>query len=133
MAIYPIKSSEDASFPSSPASDLKPPFATHPALRLPPLRLNPAWRSALTQRHVGLQVTRRFYAPDYAEASARESRLPDYRHTLLWLPAVETNGSTTVTLPFSTSDLTGRYRVTVEGITREGLHLSGRISLLVEE
>ena len=262
--------------------DLKPPFATHPALRLPPLRVNPAWRSVLTQRHVGLQVTRlftadsmnrvdrplplfhwtptksyrleeytrfptmgetifefveavsfrteqgrhnlfvllsdlsnntvslhpplvlldgiplldqeqiyrydpalveridvyrdrftfggqpfegivafythrhnyptlkldectqlfdytgtqphrRFYVPDYAETAVRESRLPDYRHTLLWLPAVETNGSTEVTLPFSTSDLPGRYRVTVEGITREGIHLSGRISLLVEE
>ena len=80
----------------------------------------------------GTQPHRRFYAPDYADTSARESRLPDYRHTLLWLPEVETNGSAEVTLPFSTSDLPGRYRVSVEGITREGQRLSGYIYLLVE-
>ena len=82
--------------------------------------------------YTGTQPHRRFYAPDYAEASARESRLPDYRHTLLWLPEVETNGLAKIALPFSTSDLPGRYRVTVEGITREGLHLSGCTVLRVE-
>ena len=108
-------------------------FATHPCPAASTVEIESGMALSIDATARWFAGDPRFYVPDYAEASARESRLPDYRHTLLWLPAVETNGSTEVTLPFSTSDLPGRYRVTVEGITREGQRFSGRIYLLVEE
>ncbi len=65
------------------------------------------------------QARRLFYAPDYTDPSARSSRVPDYRHTLYWnadVPSKEGHAE----LSFFTSDLRGRYRVLVEGITASG-------------
>ena len=46
--------------------------------------------------------------------------MPDGRHTLLWEPNIVTNGKTSIQLPFNTSDLTGEFQITVEGITKDG-------------
>ncbi len=62
---------------------------------------------------------RYFYMPAYTEATA-STRMPDFRHTLLWEPAIETNGQNEITIPFYTSDLPGRYIATVEGIDANG-------------
>lgn len=68
----------------------------------------------------GTQSHRLFYAPAYPDEESRKSRVPDYRHTLLWLPTIETRGNSELEIPFSTSDLPGEYTVTVEGLTRSG-------------
>ncbi len=65
------------------------------------------------------QARRVFYAPSYADASARRSRVPDYRHTLYWNADVVAEGGR-AGVSFYTSDLTGIYRVLVEGITASG-------------
>jgi hypothetical protein len=62
----------------------------------------------------------RFDTPDYSDGKNRQSRMPDSRHTLLWNPDVRTNGKTSIRLPFDTSDLTGEFQATVEGITEDG-------------
>jgi hypothetical protein len=62
----------------------------------------------------------RFQTPDYSEENSRQSRMPDTRHTLLWSPNIQTDGKTTITIPFDTSDLTGEFQATVEGITKDG-------------
>jgi hypothetical protein len=81
----------------------------------------------------GTQAPRIFYSPDYGRSvSATESRVPDYRHTLLWMPEVETGGSSSVDVPFATSDLTGEYEVTVEGLTRDGQPLRATATFRVE-
>jgi len=49
--------------------------------------------------------------------------MPDSRHTLLWNPDIRTDGKATLRLPFDTSDLTGEFQATVEGITKEGQFL----------
>jgi hypothetical protein len=81
----------------------------------------------------GTQAPRIFYSPRYdSRTSAAEGRVPDYRHTLLWMPEVETGGSASVDIPFATSDLTGEYEVTVEGLTRDGQPLHATASFRVE-
>lgn len=80
----------------------------------------------------GTQPRRLFWAPDYADEAARAGRLPDYRHTLLWLPEVPTDGGSSVRVPFSTSDLRGTYEVVVEGFTRSGQVIYGRVAFRVE-
>ena len=81
----------------------------------------------------GTQRRRLFYAPSYPDEISRESRIPDYRHTLLWMPNVQTGGNSVLTLPFYTSDLPGEYTVTVEGITKEGKTVRGIVCFGVLE
>jgi len=66
----------------------------------------------------GTQAYRYFYTPVYGEGI--NSRMPDFRHTQLWEPALETEGEKEITIPFYTSDIPGYYRITVEGIGRSG-------------
>jgi hypothetical protein len=51
---------------------------------------------------------------------------------LLWLPEVPTDGGSSVRVPFSTSDLRGTYEVVVEGFTRSGQVIYGRVAFRVE-
>lgn len=73
----------------------------------------------------GTQARRLFYAPTYNNEAALNERIPDYRHTLLWMPQVKTNGASSLTIPFSTSDLTGEFQVVIEGLTKDGKPLRG--------
>ena len=67
----------------------------------------------------GTQLYRYFYSPGY-DATSVLSRLPDFRHTLLWEPSLQSNGQTELVIPFTTSDLSGSYTITVEGIGTNG-------------
>jgi Large extracellular alpha-helical protein len=71
----------------------------------------------------GTQQHRYFYSPSYNGDSGINT--PDYRHTLLWMPDVKTNGDKVISIPFCTSDLTGDFQVTVEGITKDGKTIRG--------
>ncbi|MDL2222131.1 hypothetical protein LJC35_06225 [Parabacteroides sp. OttesenSCG-928-N08] len=70
--------------------------------------------------YAGTQDHRLFYMPDYTAPEQQATRLPDYRNTLLWMPEVATDGQSSITIPFTTSDLPGDYIITVEGLTRSG-------------
>jgi hypothetical protein len=72
----------------------------------------------------GARPYRYFYTPKYDETSV-SSPLPDFRHTLLWEPDVQTNGQHTVVIPFTTSDIAGEYQIIVEGFTIDGQPLRG--------
>ena len=65
----------------------------------------------------GTQPRRLFWAPDYADEVARAGRL---------------DGGSSVRVPFSTSDLRGTYEVVVEGFTRSGQVIYGRVAFQVE-
>lgn len=64
-------------------------------------------------------------ASDYSEEKALASRKPDYRHTLYWNPFIGKKPEKNMHLSFYTSDLTGKFKVMVEGITRQGEIISG--------
>ena len=68
----------------------------------------------------GTQLHRTFYTPDYSQEKNRQNRLPDNRHTLLWIPNVQTDGKSSIRLPFDTSDFKGEFQVTVEGLDKDG-------------
>jgi hypothetical protein len=70
------------------------------------------------------QARRLFYAPDHTIETVRASRVPDYRHTLYWDADIEADRDGQASVSFSTSDLTGRYQILVEGITASGEPLS---------
>jgi len=72
----------------------------------------------------GTQPFRYFYTPHY-DATSVSSPLPDFRHTLLWEPCVQTNGQNSIVIPFTTSDLAGDYCITLEGFTADGKPLRG--------
>ena len=70
-------------------------------------------------RYEGTQPPRLFYSPAYRTEAQRSSRLPDYRHTLLWQPQLEASDGR-ARIPFTTSDLKGDFLITLEGLTESG-------------
>ena len=80
----------------------------------------------------GTQAHRRFYVPSYTNKAEKDSRIPDYRHTLLWNPEVETEGKTSLSLPFYTSDITGDFHIVIEGVTKDGKAVRGTAGFSVE-
>jgi hypothetical protein len=79
----------------------------------------------------GPQPYRYFYAPNYDETSV-STPLPDFRHTLLWEPFVQSNGQNELRIPFTTSDLPGSYVITVEGIGENGSSIHAKYRFIVE-
>lgn len=72
----------------------------------------------------GLQIQREFHSPDYSQHKGN-LRIPDYRTTLLWQPAVSLQKNQTHTIECSTSDLTGRFKVMIHGISKDGIPYYG--------
>jgi hypothetical protein len=66
-----------------------------------------------------------FYTPDYSTDSLKNFRKPDFRHTLYWNPDIAITKDKPVNLSFYTSDLCGKFKVTVEGITSDGKIIHG--------
>ena len=73
----------------------------------------------------GAQPYRYFYAPRY-DATSVQSPVPDFRHTLLWEPLIQSNGRNELVIPFTTSDVPGRYVITIEGIGANGTIVNAR-------
>lgn len=63
---------------------------------------------------------------EYPDEKAGKSLKPDFRHTLYWNPFAESivNGSS-AEMSFYTSDLSGEYKVVVEGFTKTGNNIYG--------
>lgn len=74
----------------------------------------------LVQQYEGLQAQREFYAPRYATAEAKSSRLPDLRNLLYWNPTISTTGAAVQALEFYTGDQPGRYLVVLQGLASTG-------------
>lgn len=86
-----------------------------------------------TQLHdyEGTQSERLFYVP--SDSMLNQSFTPDFRHTLLWNPSLQSGGKSELSVPFITSDLPGTYRVTIEGIGLKGAIVRGCCTISVEE
>ena len=68
---------------------------------------------------IGYSVAHTFYSPKYEVKKPGELR-NDFRNTLYWNPAVQTNEDGEVWLEFYNSDQSGQVQVVVEGITKDG-------------
>lgn len=68
----------------------------------------------------GIQPVKEFFSPKYETSAPQESRLPDRRHLLFWAPQFTTNADGKATIEFYTSDVSGHYRMTVQGLSAKG-------------
>ncbi|WP_153800046.1 hypothetical protein [Foetidibacter luteolus] len=68
----------------------------------------------------GYSNMKEFYSPDYATFNEKND-LPDVRSTIYWNPYVlTTEENHRVRLSFYNNDITDRFRVIVEGVTKDG-------------
>ena len=85
----------------------------------------------LSMQVPGYYRAREFYAPRY-ETSASAAP-PDPRYTTLyWAPMVQTDAAGQARLSFYTSDAVGRFKIIGEGLSTQGLPLSGSAELVVQ-
>jgi len=68
----------------------------------------------------GLQLQREFYSPVYATEKQQQSRLPDYRNLLFWMPKLATGSTGKAQAVFNSSDVPGKYVGIIQGINAEG-------------
>jgi hypothetical protein len=89
--------------------------------------------TAVSLNYEGLQRQREFYSPVYENEKQRNSRMPDRRNLLFWAPQITLNEQGKHQLEFFTSDLTGDYKIVVEGITRNGYSGSAETTFTVKQ
>jgi hypothetical protein len=77
------------------------------------LKINPY---ATVFDYEGTQLQREFYSPMY-EGEQKNSRTPDLRNTLYWLPAQKSDKNGLSSINFYTSDLPGKYKVLIQGLS----------------
>ena len=72
-----------------------------------------------TIKPLGFQKPSAFYAPVY-EPGVEQSKLPDLRATIHWVPVLVTDESGRIHVKFYTSDKNNAYRVVLEGVSSTG-------------
>jgi len=77
-------------------------------------------RSVLRQEYDMMLDSYDVAAPDYSTDSLKMSRIPDYRNTLYWNPAVQTGPDGSATVEFWTSDEAGEYCIITECLAADG-------------
>lgn len=83
--------------------------------------------NALQRSFLTLLPERRFPIPDHQ--AKPDSRLPDFRNTLYWNPAVRTDENGKATVTFYTADNVGDFEIHVEGISKDG-HVGSSIDMM---
>ncbi|MCC3154458.1 hypothetical protein Q3A66_15515 [Hymenobacter sp. BT770] len=79
----------------------------------------------------GYYRAREFYAPRYEAATATTAPDPRYT-TLYWAPEVRTDATGQAQLNFFTSDATGAFQATAEGLNANGAPMRGTAALVVK-
>jgi hypothetical protein len=68
--------------------------------------------------------TNQFTFPVYDTREKSEQRIPDFRNTLYWNPAIKTDQNGKFRAEFYTSDFTGEYAIIIQGISGDGAPFS---------
>ncbi len=80
----------------------------------------------------GLQSQREFYSPVYDTPEQADSRLPDFRKLLYWSPDIQTNIKGEKDIHFYSSDLSGKFVVVLQGISKDGKTGTGITEFVVK-
>jgi hypothetical protein len=75
---------------------------------------------------LGYLTPAEFYSPRYETADSREIGPPDLRTTIYWNPDVKVSSDGEALLDFYTADNPSDYTLLIEGLTTDGLIISGR-------
>ena len=78
----------------------------------------PAYAVKLRYRPVDKSGT--FRSPDYSDSVTGGSRIPDFRNTLFWAPFDNTGAPGKDRTGFWSSDVSGNYRIDINGINSQG-------------
>jgi uncharacterized protein YfaS (alpha-2-macroglobulin family) len=73
-----------------------------------------------------------FSSPDYSDPQSKRSRLPDFRNTLYWNPAVEADKEGKARVEFWSSDFATEYVINIQGVTSDGQPISVKKRLKVQ-
>jgi hypothetical protein len=79
----------------------------------------------------GYDMPRIFYSPNY-ENKMEQTFLPDYRSTIFWEPDITIENSSKPRLQYFNAGNPAKISIVVEGVTQEGIPLSGKASYVVE-
>ncbi|MFZ0281709.1 MAG: hypothetical protein WAL29_08670 [Bacteroidales bacterium] len=74
-----------------------------------------------------------FSSPDYSDPVKKQSRLPDFRNTLYWNPAVKVDAEGIARIEFWASDFITDYVINIQGITPEGKPIAVRKSINIKD
>jgi hypothetical protein len=86
---------------------------------------------SLNFKHPGFESTRKFYTPKYTTHQKSNADL-DTRTTLHWQPFVELNANRKVSISYYAGDISGEYKVVVEGISSDGKSIHSTSTISVE-
>lgn len=86
---------------------------------------------SLNFEHPGYAYARKFYEPKYGTGTP-ENKEVDSRTTLHWQPYIQLNNEGKAAISFYTGDILGDYKITLEGITREGVPVKSTTTFSVE-
>jgi hypothetical protein len=75
---------------------------------------------ALVLDYPGIPGEREFFSPQYETEQQINSRMPDYRTLLDWVPQIKSGVGGKAALSFYTSDLPGKYVLSVQGLSSSG-------------
>ncbi len=76
--------------------------------------------NALAIAYDGLQLKREFYHPTYEGSEKQNSRLPDFRNVLSWIPQITIDDQGIQKVSFFSSDIVGKYVLIIQGIGKNG-------------
>jgi hypothetical protein len=73
----------------------------------------------------GYDVPRIFYSPNY-DNKAEQTFLPDYRTTIFWEPDIKIEKNYKSVLRYFNADNPAKISIVVEGLSKEGIPVTGR-------
>jgi hypothetical protein len=74
----------------------------------------------------GYNIPRVFYSPKY-DSKTEQTFLPDYRSTIFWEPNISIERNSIAKLEYFNAGNPAKISILVEGITEEGIPLTGKV------
>ena len=79
----------------------------------------------------GYDVPRIFYSPNY-DNKTEKTFLPDYRSTVFWVPVIRVEKDKSSKLEYYNADNPSAIKIIVEGVTEEGIPVTGKAKYYVK-
>jgi len=81
---------------------------------------------------IGISKDNRYAEVNYSDNTLIRNKIPDFRNTLYWNPLIVTNEQGEANISFYTSDEKGKFLITIEGISVDGVQVCKQLILETE-